>query len=107
MGGGGCLASELWFLRKCKRCVIYIKGRKCFSVSVITSLFILVIAGNRLDAEIIKTSWSSVGETLELRFCIEYRSSTWRPWELEDNFFYHTFVLQFWSRLQSINTSIY
>lgn len=67
--------------------MIYIKGRKCSSVSVFTSLFILVIAGNRLDAEIIKTRWSGVGETLELRFCVEYRSSTCRHWVLEDTFF--------------------
>lgn len=42
---------------------------------------------NCQDCEIIKIKWSGKPETSDLWFCLEYRDSTWSPWEVKDKSF--------------------
>jgi hypothetical protein len=43
-----------------------------------------VIVVKILAGEIIKKmNWSGEGETREASLCLEYRNSTWTPWELK------------------------
>ena len=72
-----CVWSDAWDLW-------FIKERRCFCVFF---LFLISLFCNcskifgRSDYK--KMNWSGEGETREASLCLEYRNSTWTPWELK------------------------
>jgi len=68
----------------CMRNERFLKGEK----SALMLLFIFNLSSfNCQDGEIIIIKWSGKPETNDLRFCLEYRDSTWTPWEVKDKSF--------------------